>query len=43
MAAAIIGGLGAAATGYAWGRLRPSRLTGGSQAQAEPATVPSDD
>lgn len=42
-AAAIIGGLGAAATGYIWGRLRSSRLTRGSQARAEPAIVPRDD
>lgn len=42
-AGAIIGGLGAAAAGYAWGRLRSSRLTGGSQARAEPAIVPPDD
>jgi hypothetical protein len=42
-AAAIIGGLGAAATGYAWGRLRSTRLTGGSEARAEPAIVLPDD
>jgi Glycosyl transferase family 2 len=42
-AGAIIGGLGAATTGYAWGRLRSSRLMGGSQARPEPAIVPPDD
>jgi hypothetical protein len=42
-AAAIIGGFGAAATGYAWGRLRSTRLTGGLRGRAEPATVPPDD
>jgi hypothetical protein len=40
---AIIGGLGAAATGYAWGRLKSSSLMGDSQARAEPAIVPPDD
>jgi Glycosyl transferase family 2 len=42
-AGAIIGGLGAAATGYAWGRLRSFRLLGGSQARAEPAIGPPDE
>jgi glucosyl-dolichyl phosphate glucuronosyltransferase len=42
-AAAIIGGLGAAAAGYACGRLRSARLTRGSRARAEQAIVPPDD
>ncbi len=42
-AAAIIGGLGAAATGYAWGRLKSSRPARRSQARAESAIVPRDD
>jgi hypothetical protein len=42
-AAAIIGGLGTAATGYAWGRLRSTRLSGGSGVRAEPAIVRPDD
>ena len=42
-AAAIVGGLGAAGTGYAWGRLRSTGLTGGSHARAEPAVMPPDD
>ena len=41
--AAIIGGLGTAATGYAWGRLRSTRLSSGSGARAEPAIVRPDD
>jgi hypothetical protein len=42
-AAAIVGGLGAAATGYAWGRLRSPQLAERLQARGEHAVVPSDD
>ena len=42
-AAAIVGGLGAAATGYAWGRLRSARLSGRSTARADAAIAPPDD
>ena len=42
-AAAIVGGLGAAATGYAWGRLRSTRVEGPLTARAGPAIAPPDD
>ena len=42
-AAAIIGGLGAAGTGYAWGRVRSTSPMGGSHARAELPVMPPDD
>jgi GT2 family glycosyltransferase len=42
-AAAIVGGLGAAVTGYAWGRLRSARVEGPLTARAGPAIAPPDE